>query len=153
MTNMTEDMKKIAHRGNISGKQIELENKPSYIESALFKKYDVEVDVWYLKDKLLLGHDEPQYEISLSFLEQYQDKLWIHCKNLDALYKLNKLKHLNIFFHDKDDATLTSHGFIWTYPNKPLMPNSVCVLPEQGVSGNLHQCYGVCSDNFKSIVL
>ena len=71
---MTEDMKKIAHRGNISGKQIELENKPSYIESALFKKYDVEVDVWYLKDKLLLGHDEPQYEISLSFLEQYQEE-------------------------------------------------------------------------------
>ena len=139
-------MKKIAHRGNISGKQIELENKPSYIESAISQKYDVEIDVWLFNDKFMLGHDEPQYEISFSFFEKHQDKLWIHCKNLHALFALNKINYLNVFFHDKDDATLTSHGFIWTYPNKPLMPNSVCVLPELGIEGDIHKCHGICSD-------
>ena len=143
---MMENMKKIAHRGNISGKQIELENKPSYVESAISQKYDVEIDVWLFNDKFMLGHDEPQYEISFSFFEKHQDKLWIHCKNLQALFALNKIKHLNVFFHDKDDATLTSRGFIWTYPNKPLMPNSVCVLPELGIEGDIHKCHGICSD-------
>ena len=145
---MMENMKKIAHRGNISGKQIELENNPSYIESAISQKYDVEIDVWLFNDKFMLGHDEPQYEISFSFFEKHQDKLWIHCKNLHALFALNKIKHLNVFFHDKDDATLTSRGFIWTYPNKPLMPNSVCVLPELGIEGDIHKCHGICSDDF-----
>lgn len=143
-----ENMKKIAHRGNISGKQIELENKPSYIESAISQKYDVEIDVWLFNDKFMLGHDEPQYEISFSFFEKHQDKLWIHCKNLQALFALNKINYLNVFFHDKDDATLTSRGFIWTYPNKPLMPNSVCVLPELGIEGDIHKCHGICSDDF-----
>ena len=146
MTNMMENMKLIAHRGNVSGKCPESENKPSYIESAISQGYDVEIDVWFVNDKFMLGHDEPQYETSLSFLEEHQDKLWVHCKNLEALFALNKIKHLNVFFHDVDDATLTSHGHIWTYPNKPLMPNSVCVLPELGIDGDIEQCYGICSD-------
>ena len=38
----------ISHRGNITGKQPELENDPNYIRAALDENYDVEIDVWHI---------------------------------------------------------------------------------------------------------
>ena len=35
-----------------------------------------------------------------------------------------------LFEHQEDDVTLTSEGYIWTYPNKQLTDNSIAVLPE-----------------------
>jgi len=46
----------ISHRGNIDGKTL-LENQPSYIDDAIDLGYDVEIDIWYIGDKLYLGHD------------------------------------------------------------------------------------------------
>ena len=76
----------ISHRGNINGKIEEYENYPPYIDSALKQGYDVEIDVWFVNDEWWLGHDEPQYKISTEWLEERQDKLWMHCKNVDACY-------------------------------------------------------------------
>ena len=62
------------------------------------------------------------------------------------------LKHSNIhcFWHQKDDVTLTSDGYVWTYPGKGLINNSICVMPERyGVKKNhksLKKCAGICSD-------
>ena len=42
----------ISHRGNIDGEFHELENNPTYIESAIKLGYDVEIDVWYINGKL-----------------------------------------------------------------------------------------------------
>lgn len=39
-------MKFIAHRGNVFGPNIELENSPNYIYEAISMGYDVEVDLW-----------------------------------------------------------------------------------------------------------
>ena len=36
----------ISHRGNINGRQPNLENLPEYIDSALELGYDVEIDIW-----------------------------------------------------------------------------------------------------------
>jgi hypothetical protein len=51
----------ISHRGNLNGKDVDNENNPLYIDRALGKGYDVEVDVWYVNGKWYLGHDEPTY--------------------------------------------------------------------------------------------
>ena len=50
----------ISHRGNLNGINPKQENKPSYIFNALERSFDVEVDVWFVKGKFYLGHDEPE---------------------------------------------------------------------------------------------
>lgn len=138
-------MKLIAHRGNINGPNKEKENEPSYINHALNSGYDVEIDVWNVDGKWHLGHDQPQYKnIDYSFF--LKRGLWIHAKNGDAFYKLLQNSELNVFWHTNEDWILTSKGYIWTYPNKFLYSNSICVLPELGFNGNLKECHGICSD-------
>ena len=58
----------IAHRGNISGPNPEMENRPEYVKKAIDLGYNVEVDVWYENNQLFLGHDGPQYKIKDDFL-------------------------------------------------------------------------------------
>ena len=51
------------------------------------------------------------------------------------------------FWHQEDDVALTSRGFLWTYPNKRLFSNSICVLPEiQDTDLPKIDIAGVCSD-------
>lgn len=136
-------MIKIAHRGNISGPSQQNENEPSYIVKALKEGFDVEIDVWLIDDKLYLGHDMPEYLVGLSFVKN--DKFWCHCKNIDAL---KFLLHNNVrcFFHNTDDATLTSDGYIWTHPRKYLTEKSICVMPERDSFNIPKYVAGVCSD-------
>jgi hypothetical protein len=143
----------IAHRGNLTGPNPEKENSPEYIVEAIDKGFNVEVDVWCIKNELYLGHDMPQYKIDECFLLQRHKVLWIHCKNLEALDYLLKHRNLNVFVHDKDMATLTSHNYVWTYPGCKYYPkNSICVMPEWEVSDAEPQNYiGVCSDHVESI--
>ena len=115
-------MKFIAHRGNLRGKNAGKENQPDYIDKAIEGGFDVEIDVWRLDEKWYLGHDEPTYEIELGWLFDRSDDLWCHGKNLEALYDMIHYPKLNCFWHQEDDYTLTSHGFIWTYPNKQIIP-------------------------------
>lgn len=141
-------MKLIAHRGNICGKDITKENNPEYIEKAIEFGYDAEIDLWVTND-LFLGHDLPQYKIEELFLFENNSFLWVHCKNLQAL-KYSIERNLNCFFHDRDDFTLTSKNYIWTYPNiKEFCDKSVVVLPENGLLIPEY-VYGICSDNVKS---
>ena len=81
----------ISHRGNLNGKDVDNENNPLYIDRALGKGYDVEVDVWYVNGKWYLGHDEPTYEIELDYLKD--NNLWCHAKNIEALSKM--LEHIS----------------------------------------------------------
>ena len=61
-------MRIISHRGNVRGRVPGRENAPSYIDCALGNGYDVEIDVWYKNDKLYLGHDAPEHEVDLDYL-------------------------------------------------------------------------------------
>lgn len=139
----------ISHRGNLNGKIEEYENYPSYIESALNQGYDVEVDVWFVDGDWWLGHDEPQYMSSIHWLEERQDKLWMHCKNVEAVIELDSdNKHyngFNYFWHENDTLTLTSLSFIWVYPGKQPIKGSIAVMPEIH-SDDVSQCMGICSD-------
>jgi len=135
----------ISHRGNVNGINSGRENNPIYILEALNKGYDCEIDVWLIKDRLYLGHDKPQYEINLKFLQN--NKLWCHAKNLSALeYML--LHSVHCFWHQSDDYTITSKGVIWAYPGKELSRNSICVMPESNEAAYHEKivCTGICSD-------
>ncbi len=144
-------MKLISHRGNINGKIPERENHPDYIDEAIQLGYDVEIDLWAVDDRLMLGHDEPQYEVSTKWLEQRLYKLWIHCKNIPALQYadwVKEMKDLNYFWHEEDTVTLTSQRHIWAYPGKQPIVDSIAVMPEI-YNDDLSKCKGVCSDFIK----
>jgi hypothetical protein len=135
-------MKLISHRGNIKGSKPEYENSPNYISQALKLGYEVEVDVRFHKGFFYLGHDKPQYRISSKFLRN--KKIWCHAKDINAFEKLKKIKSV-YFWHQKDDYTLTSNGYFWTYPGKKILKNSICVSIGKKKKKNL-KCAGICSD-------
>lgn len=146
-------MKLIAHRGNTDGPNPLKENHPEYIESAINDGFDVEIDIRYLPEdqNFYLGHDNPQYIIGWYWLSKYSDKLWIHCKNLPALYEFSKnTSSFNYFWHQTDQYTLTSKNHIWTYPGQPYTSNSIIVMPELSYKNikdlKAYYCHGVCSD-------
>jgi hypothetical protein len=136
----------ISHRGNINGRLESQENEPSYIDKAISKDFDVEIDVWYKNDILFLGHDKPQYKIDISWIDDRSNKLWIHCKNIDALEFFNKFSYnINYFWHENDTIALTSKKYIWAYPGKQPIKNSIAVSPELNYD-DISQCLGICSD-------
>ena len=136
----------IAHRGNVEGANPLEENKPHYAMLAMYAGYDAEVDLWWTPDGLFLGHDAPKYQIDYSFL--VNPKLWIHCKNIEALTYLSFDDKLHLFFH-KDDAVLTSKGFVWTAPGLLLWKKSIAVMPELAPEWDIRFAGGVCTDNVK----
>jgi hypothetical protein len=139
-------MKLISHRGNLIGPNSERENSPSYLQEALDNGFDVEVDLWFIEDKLYLGHDEPQYLISHSWLTQFLYRLWVHCKNPEAIvYLQENYPQINYFWHQEDTLTLTSKKYIWVYPGKQPIKDSIAVMPEIH-NDDISQCLGICSD-------
>lgn len=136
----------ISHRGNIDQINHNLENQPDYIDRAILDGYDAEIDVRLVDDVLYLGHDLPQYKVDESWLNDRKEKLWVHCKNTKAVEYFYKTKKYNWFWHENDLMTLTSAGYIWAYPGKQPLINSIAVLPE--INGdNVKYCSGICSDN------
>lgn len=136
----------ISHRGNLKGRKTKFENLPSYIDKALNKKFDVEIDIFLEKDKFYLGHDKPQHLIDVSWLNKRKSKLWIHCKNIPAITYFNSLKNLyHYFWHENDTLTLTSKNYIWCFPNKQPTLNSIAVMPEIH-QDSVEKCIGICSD-------
>jgi len=136
----------ISHRGNTNGVNHEKENTISYVKDALNLGFDVEVDVWYHEDNFYLGHDEPKYKTNKTFLRT--DGLWCHAKNIDALNHMLEDGKIHCFWHQEDDVTLTSEGYMWTYPNKQLTDNSIAVLPELWKTKieKPKVAVGICSD-------
>lgn len=138
----------ISHRGNTNGKFESYENEPTYIDKAISEGFDVEVDIWVLAGILFLGHDRPQYGIDYNWLQERKNKLWIHCKNIEALQFCDDRLDLHYFWHENDTVTLTSQSTIWAYPGKQPIKNSIAVMPEL-YGDNIIECLGVCSDFIK----
>lgn len=107
-------MIKIAHRGNTKGKRPNQENCIQYINEALSEGHYVEIDVWWFRGDLYLGHDSPVTRISLEFLEN--DKLVCHAKNIQALHTMLANPKIHCFWHENDAVTLTSRNWVWKYP-------------------------------------
>ncbi len=146
-------MRLIAHRGNIVGPKTDLENNPKYIEEALSLGFDAETDLWFLEDeqKFYLGHDFPQHSINIEWLESNSKYLWVHCKNNDAIFQMSKNRNINFFWHQNDDYTITSAGYIWAYPGQQVNSESIMVLPERFYEISKFDlskvgAFGICSD-------
>jgi len=138
----------ISHRGNLDGPDLSLENKTKQIDLCLSKKIPVEIDVWYNKNGLFLGHDSAEEHIHLDYLFDRASHLWIHCKNGEAYEYLTDFKNLNVFYHQNDDYTLTSQGDIWTYPNKKVLAKSiiVCQTKQETLYNLGKRIRGLCTD-------
>ena len=136
--------------GSRTGRNPEKENHPDYIDKAIDCGYDVEVDVWSIAGSLMLGHNVPQYEISMGFLLDRELNLWCHAKNIEALSRMIIYgEDVNCFWHQEDDVTLTSKGYLWTYPGKELTRNSICVKPTP--SNIPAVCAGICDNEIEII--
>lgn len=99
----------VSHRGNLNG-PCELENHPSQINKAL-KLFFVEIDVWYIDKNWFLGHDKPQYQISFDF---FTDKMYIHCKNFEALEQLESLNtNLKYFWQTNEKFSFIRNDKLW----------------------------------------
>ena len=141
-------MKQIAHRGNFRGKNPERENTFAYLKEAIIAGFEVEVDVWLLDRKFYLGHDGPGEEVTIEALKFIQPHAWFHAKNHAALEEL-LVNRMHVFFHDRDEYTLTSRGFIWAYSGKFVGPNGIACMPEATEGFEVPaNAAGVCSDNF-----
>lgn len=150
----------IAHRGNINGPSLALQNTPQYIQVALDLGFHVEIDLWGRDGTLWLGHDAPENLISHHYIIEHQERFFCHCKNVEAIDILNEhVPSAHYFFHDSDDYTITSRGFLWCYPSKkPARQNSIIVMPERYADGIAyylakHKPFGVCSDYVNDLIL
>ena len=135
----------ISHRGNINGRNPNLENGQRYCQAAIDAGYNVEIDVHFYDGILWTGHDRPQYRVDDDFL--LQEEVWCHAKDIMALRRLLELE-THCFFHQNDPVTLTSKGYMWTYPTQPLTEKSICVKPEVQLIALKHSA-GVCSDHIQ----
>ena len=132
-----------------NGKNELLENSPFYIDDAIDAGYDVEVDLRAIEGCFYLGHDESEFGITLQWLNERKDSLWVHCKNLEAIEWFSMIKSFNYFWHEEDKVTLTSKGYVWAYPGNQPIKNSIAVLPEIH-NDNIKSCVGICSDFIES---
>ena len=138
----------ISHRGNLYKKHEETENTIESIDKALSFNLDVEIDIWYVNNKFYLGHDHPTHVINIEYLTN--PKLWCHTKNQEALLKLKSLNRQDIhyFWHQEDQFTITSKGYIWSHSSSFPSSCSICVLPEQHNHKieQINNSLGICSD-------
>jgi len=134
----------ISHRGNINGVNVAQENSPNYIDSALSLGFDAEIDLWFKEAQWFLGHDYPQYIINYNWLYERRGRLWVHCKNTQAVVELQN-KDIHYFWHEQDKLTLTSKNYIWAFPSEDKIKQSIDVLPEK-YPHVISDCLGICSD-------
>lgn len=144
-------MRIISHRGNLDGLNQRLENSKEAIDKALNLGFDVEVDIWKVKEKFFLGHNKPCYEVSIDWLFKRKNNLWIHTKNTIAFEELlEKNEDFIFFYYAKEPLVLTSNKKIWTHEPKKIIKPYNCIVPllsKEKVSAISHKnWYGVCTD-------
>lgn len=148
----------IAHRGNLTGPNINRENSIYVFQEAIDKGFHIELDVWYQNHHFWLGHNKPISAINPDFLKNQH--AWCHAKSLDSLNALLDIE-AHCFWHQEDDMVLTSKGYIWALPSDldiPPQPRTILVMPEKSPhllgplitpdqkSPILTKYIGVCSD-------
>lgn len=145
-------MKFISHRGNIQGRDKSYENNPGVLSRVIKQGYSVEIDVWVKNGNLYLGHDEPEWEISDQFLKTNYQQLLIHCKNDEALFRLNTISILELFTHADDPFTLSSKNVILIHPHTVTkLRRGILIMPEMShyTVNEILEFDGIVSDNIK----
>ena len=144
-------MKLISHRGNIRGPIPDKENRPSYIDCAIGNGYDVEIDVNYVNGELWLGHDEPQYKVTHTGIQERSQYLWLHCKDFESAKECWKYQ---AFCHSGDPFVFTSNNKIWLHgENESIYTlDDMTIIPviNEQESTSFHTAngipFGVCTD-------
>lgn len=143
-------MKIISHRGNISGRVPDKENRPSYIDCAIGNGYDVEIDIQNIDGELWLGHDGPQYKVDHVWLSKRKEYLWIHCKNLESAKECWKYQS---FCHTQDPFSYTSVGKIWLHDISQKIDDNVIIpllslkdIQELKNNNLFYKSFGICTD-------
>jgi hypothetical protein len=143
----------VCHRGNLYGPVKEMENNFGILLQRSIQGYHVEVDVWYHEHTLWLGHDKPEYKITLEWLTKSKRRL-IHAKD-GATFEYLLLESgrlaldLHVFYHTDEDYVLTNKGLVICYPGKPLLNGSLCMMPERAIyrQEELQKCFSICTDS------
>jgi len=142
----------ICHRGNLHGSRKELENNFGILIQREIQGQYVEVDVWYIDQGLWIGHDKPDYKITFDWLASSKRRL-LHAKDGATFSYLmsesgKRGLDLHIFYHTEEDYVLTSKGLILGYPGKPILPGSLCMMPERAKYSQeeLEKAFWICSD-------
>lgn len=144
-------MKLIAHRGNTAGSTAS-ENKPEYIAAAIDKGYDVEIDVWFEKGNLFLGHDAPKYQVDIKTIKDWANcaDVYCHCKNMAAAAKICIAHRLFPFAHSDDDFIILSNGYLWVHPNAinqiPYALRKESIIVSHNMMVPTFEYYAICSD-------
>ena len=118
----------IAHRCNINGPS-DTENTQEAMLQCIGHGLAVEIDLWFTGGVFYMGHDGPAEEVDISVLLEHDENLFIHCKNIDALYQLKAYNNLNVFGHSNDEFVLTSQGDIFCSVGVA-QKGCICVMPE-----------------------
>lgn len=136
----------IAHRGNTNGPQPTFENTEDYLQDALDKGYYVEVDIQLWNGALYYGHDGPQAHVNEKFIKQ--NNVICHAKTPGAMGPLLDM-NVHCFFHQEDDITLTSKGYMWCYPGIfPLSNKAIWLdLQNKPLPSTIIGIWGICGDN------
>lgn len=149
----------ICHRGNFQKKIVAEENKPELIDQLNKEGFDVEIDVWWKDGELWLGHDEPQYKITLDWLCGSPLRI-IHCKDgltFEYLLKKNGALGLglNLFYHTNEHYALTTRGQVIVLPGQDLLDGSIQMMPEMSSrvysKEQKNKVFAVCSDAVKNL--
>jgi len=154
-------VKLIAHRGNYKGANPHLENVPHYLEEALDKGYDIEVDVWGMGENLWLGHDKPKCQINYAEGMKLvpNPNVWWHVKNYEALiYLITRWPHLKVFSHESDNYAIVTGGYVWTaHTMFPVPSKKTIVMISEPSSLVLKRVFtedkvlGICCDDFREL--
>jgi glycerophosphoryl diester phosphodiesterase len=145
-------MKIISHRGYLNGSDSIKENSIQSVNECIELGFDIEIDIRLNSNNLFLGHDIEKNNISVKWLIQRKDFLWIHCKSFETLnFFIKENLDLNFFWHEKDAFTITSKNFIWAYPSKEIFKNTVNVLPELNLNDEeilekQKDIFAICTD-------
>jgi hypothetical protein len=142
----------ICHRGNLDGPMKDLENNFGVLIQRAIQGHRVEIDVWYHEQNLWLGHDRPEYKITLEWLASCKRRL-IHAKDGKTFEYLllesgKRALDLHIFYHTEEDYVLTNKGLVICYPGKPLLQGSLCMMPERALYSQeeLEKSFSICTD-------
>lgn len=115
-----------AHRGNSELSDFKLENSPKSIDVALNRGFHAEIDLRVANGQLYLGHDTPQYNISINWLLNRKSRLLCHIKEIEVFSLIKNISRLTFFVHFSDDFSLVSNGKIWVH-NQRLPLNNLCI--------------------------
>ena len=167
-------LKFISNGGSIRGPDPVDRNSPKSVIDAIEAGFDVKIDVWFFPDTAsdsvppsdilsadgksskfghyFLGHERPTHEVDYAFLEMHSNRLWIQCRNEEALQHFARMPSFECFRHVDDRSTLTSRRNIWTGESSLMLGdrNIAAMIsdPKRLIGCNL---LGICSDDVEAL--